>query len=452
MHTRSVGRRLTMLIILMIVVISAVMMFIGYTKYKDSEEEYYFRMGETTAGIVAMEVDPDSLDTYLETLTTDKNYDDTMTKLRKAREICGAQALYIFQVKEDGINYIYDTDPSDMWCELGYFDPYEYKDDNGKDELLYPNTTKKELQRGGDVDTIMGITQYGWTITVNYPLYNQAGICKGYVGIDLNVDKIVAERQTYLRNLSIIILITTAAFAIIYLIIMRKSIINPINEMSKAADSFLINNSDGEESIDDSAILSLDIHTKDELQNLSEALKSMVQKINKHLTDLHLVTIKSETDGLTKLLNRGAFEQQVNAVLHLRTEKDQKDAFMMIDVDYFKTVNDTYGHAVGDMVLTQCAQALRRVMRESDIVGRLGGDEFAVYCRSISTLEMAEKKAQQIREEWLKIIPLGGEKGITASIGIAFPPKDGEKYQDLFNAADDALYRAKEAGRDRYAI
>jgi diguanylate cyclase (GGDEF)-like protein len=125
---------------------------------------------------------------------------------------------------------------------------------------------------------------------------------------------------------------------------------------------------------------------------------------------------------------------------------------MMIDVDFFKAVNDNYGHAAGDMVLSECAYALRRVVRESDIVGRLGGDEFAVFYKSIGSVAMAEQKARQIRDEWLKIIPPGGEKGITASIGISFTPQDGQAYQELFSKADEALYRAKEAGRDCFAI
>jgi diguanylate cyclase (GGDEF)-like protein len=91
-------------------------------------------------------------------------------------------------------------------------------------------------------------------------------------------------------------------------------------------------------------------------------------------------------------------------------------------------------------------------MRESDVVGRLGGDEFAVFCKGIGSVAIAEDKARQIRDAWLKIIPPGCDKGITASIGISFAPQDGVVYQELFNKADAALYRAKEAGRDGFAL
>jgi diguanylate cyclase (GGDEF)-like protein len=339
-----------------------------------------------------------------------------------------------------------------MWCELGYFDPYEYTNSEGDVERLYNEITAEQLSRGGKVDPVMGIlTYYGWTITVNEPLYGSDGTLKGYVGIDFDVNQMMNERSTYLWQLVIVVLGITVIFAILYLLIIRKIIINPINSMAKAADSFLVNSAENDEAIIESEILSLDIKTKDEMESLAEALKSMVRKIDEHLANLKIVTIKSETDVLTGLLNRGAFEQQVSALLRIPAEKDQVSAFMMIDVDYFKAVNDSSGHSAGDEVLTACAKALRGVVRDADIVGRLGGDEFAIYYKGIGSTTMAVTKAQQIRSAWLKIIPPDSEKGVTASIGISFSPQDGQDYQELFDKADEALYRAKEAGRDNFA-
>jgi diguanylate cyclase (GGDEF)-like protein len=454
-YKRSIGGRLTLLIIFMIVIISAVTMIIGYVRFSEATREYYYQMGEITAGTIALNTDADAVERYSKTLTTDEEYEKTIDLLQKEKEECGAQALYIFTVspEEDGIHYIFDTDSSDYATELGDFDPFQYIDEEtGETMPLYPKDTEDQLIAGGQVDTIMGETYYGWTITVNYPLYGSDGLIKGYVGIDFDVNQVVSERQSYLWNLSIIILIVTAAFATIYLYIMRRSIIRPVNTMAKAANSFLAESLNNGEAIEDSGILSMEINTKDEMQSLSDALKSMVLKIQEHLTNLNIATIKSETDVLTSINNRGAFEQQTGAILRLRPDKDELDAFMMIDVDFFKNVNDTYGHAAGDAVLTECAHALKKIMREADVVGRLGGDEFAVFCKSIGSVEKAEEKAEQIRSEWLKIIPPGADKGITASIGISFAAQGGRNYEELFNKADGALYKAKEAGRDGHAV
>jgi diguanylate cyclase (GGDEF)-like protein len=451
---RSVGRRLTALIIFMIVTLSVAMMFIGHVRFKESTENYYHRIGEATAGIVALSVDADSLDKYMKTRTKDKEFDKTMMVLRKAAEICKAKVLYVFQVNEAGIHYIYDTEIPDTQNELGEFDPFVQIDpDTGKVGRLYPEETEKQLRDGGKVDTVMSMERYGWIINVNEPLYGRDGRIKGYVGLDFDVNDVVAERTVYLWQLAAIMLVLTAIFAVLYLYIIRKAIIHPINTMAKAADCFLVNNLRNGKPMEESDILSMEINTRDEMQSLADSLKSMVLKIQEYITNLNLATIKSETDVLTTLCNRGAFEQRVSALLCLRSEKEPLiDCFMMIDVDYFKAVNDTYGHAAGDKVLSECSQALLKVTRAADVVGRLGGDEFAVFCKNISSVAIAEDKARQIREEWLKIIPPGSEKGVTASIGISFAPQDGQRYQDLFAKADEALYKAKDAGRDGFTI
>ncbi|MDR3055463.1 MAG: GGDEF domain-containing protein [Zoogloeaceae bacterium] len=455
---RSVGRRLTVLIVFMIVALSIIMTIIGYIRFKESTEEYYFRMGETVAGIVARIVNADTMDRYFETAIVDEEYDKIINMLRETKDKCKAKVLYVFLVKDNGIHYIYDTDDTSETQRLGEFDPFVQIDpDTGKVQRLYPEATEKQLHEGGKVDTIMGMTQYGWTITINEPIYGSDGRAKGYVGIDFDVNNVIAENAAYLWQSAAIILIITAIFSAIYLYAIHKAIVRPINMMAKAADSFLANSLEsGEKEISiesiDIFILSMEINTRDEMQSLAESLKSMVLKIHEYIVNLNLATIKSETDALTSLFNRGAFEQRVSAILRLRSENDQTNAFMMIDVDYFKAINDNYGHAAGDMVLSECAQALLRVMRKADVVGRLGGDEFAVFCKNIGSVAMAEDKARQIRQEWLKIIPPGGEKGVTASIGISFAPQDGQEYQELFARADAALYKVKEAGRDGFVI
>ncbi|MHC6204430.1 diguanylate cyclase domain-containing protein [Breznakiellaceae bacterium SP9] len=450
---RSVGRQLTVLIILMIVVISSVMMGISYFRYSDATEKYYWNMGETTAGIISLAIDPDLLDTYLTTLEKDAQYERTLAILHQAKLECSAKTLYVFTMAEEGIHYIYDTGETDFAAELGDFDPFYYTDEaTGELARLYREEIKAQLEAGGQVDTIKGITRYGWTITVTRPLYGKDGTCKGFVGIDFDVSRMREEGNNYLVQLGAVILFFTVVFAVIYTVIIRRLVIHPVSVMVRATDKFIANGLNSGESIGTADILSMEINTKDEFESLSEALKSMVRKIEEYISDLNAITLKSETDVLTGICNRGAFEAQVGSNLRFKLDQGLVSAFMMLDVDYFKAVNDNYGHAAGDFVLAGCAQALRKVMRETDIVGRLGGDEFAVFCKGIGTRAKAEQKAKQIREAWLKVIPPGSNKGITASIGIAFTPKDGLVYQDLFNKADEALYRVKEAGRDGYAL
>ncbi len=177
------------------------------------------------------------------------------------------------------------------------------------------------------------------------------------------------------------------------------------------------------------------------LQAIGELLGSVL--IRRRLSD---ITFKAETDSLTGLWNRAAFQRMVED--YLGTGRKRAGAFMVIDVDYFKTVNDRYGHIVGDAALVACAEAMQRVLRNTDIICRQGGDEFTVFCRGIKERRFAVKKAAQIQEAWQKIIPTEGSRHITASIGIALAPQHGASFQELYLNADAAMYKAKKRGRD----
>ena len=160
----------------------------------------------------------------------------------------------------------------------------------------------------------------------------------------------------------------------------------------------------------------------------------------------------AENDELTGIFNRRAFEHKVRSWMDSE-ECTGKQAFLMMDVDLFKEINDVYGHAVGDKVLKQVGKILRETFRGSDILGRIGGDEFMVFMKDITEKELAARKAEKLKEKLLEIdFPeLKGRK-ITASMGIAFFPDAGESYKEVYICADKALYEAKRSGRNGYHI
>ncbi len=160
--------------------------------------------------------------------------------------------------------------------------------------------------------------------------------------------------------------------------------------------------------------------------------------------------LKAETDGLTGLWNRTTFQRMVER--HLCEAEDSSGAFIMIDADHFKAINDTYGHISGDGVLKDCAAAMKGILRDSDIIGRHGGDEFAVFCRGINNGAMAKKKALGIAEAWRRVVPADGTAHVTASIGIALSPMHGTSFDELYHCADTALYMAKKRGRNAQVL
>ncbi len=158
-----------------------------------------------------------------------------------------------------------------------------------------------------------------------------------------------------------------------------------------------------------------------------------------------------DKDGLTRLLTHTAFLERARAVIaRKRRSPHRLFAWVMMDLDRFKTVNDTYGHPVGDRVLSAISALLRQRVRQSDTVGRYGGEEFAVLLEDLSVQE-AVRLVSRLRDEFSAMAhqaPDGTTFSISFSAGVAMlePGMDLEQWRQ---AADDALYAAKAAGRNR---
>ena len=156
-------------------------------------------------------------------------------------------------------------------------------------------------------------------------------------------------------------------------------------------------------------------------------------------------------DALTGLPNRSFFYETLRKTIALAGDNGWKVAVMFIDLDHFKNVNDTLGHAIGDELLIQFSNRLMTCVRMRDTVGRLGGDEFALILVMQQGQQGAAQVAQKIREALRLPFDLHGyEVLMTASIGITVHPDDGADPDVLIKYADTAMYQAKHAGRDTY--
>jgi len=155
------------------------------------------------------------------------------------------------------------------------------------------------------------------------------------------------------------------------------------------------------------------------------------------------------TDELTQIANRRSFIESVNGEIS-RCHRLQADmAFLLLDIDYFKKVNDTYGHIAGDQVLIFIAKLIKTMLREYDIFGRLGGEEFGIFLAKTSAStakEIAERIRATVMQQSFKAD--GHLINVTLSIGISIATKDC-KFESLYKEADTALYAAKHVGRNK---
>jgi diguanylate cyclase (GGDEF)-like protein len=158
----------------------------------------------------------------------------------------------------------------------------------------------------------------------------------------------------------------------------------------------------------------------------------------------------AHTDPLTRVLNRRALMDRLHSELDRASRYESIVSLLMVDLDFFKRLNDTYGHLVGDEALRWVAQSLQSAIRSVDLVARYGGEEFVIVLPE-TTAEGAFAFAERIREriEGGRIRGNGSHLHLTVSIGVAtFPAPGVQTVDDLISLADGALYRAKAAGRN----
>ena len=165
------------------------------------------------------------------------------------------------------------------------------------------------------------------------------------------------------------------------------------------------------------------------------------------------LTAAARTDPKTGLLNAAAWQREADAQVTRALRSETPLALLLVDVDYFKRVNDSHGHLVGDDVLRALATELRNQVRESDVVGRFGGEEFTVLLPRTDTVG-ACRIAERLRRSasGLSVITAHARIHVTVSIGVAVLGQHGNDLFELLAAADLALYRAKDAGRDQVQL
>lgn len=225
----------------------------------------------------------------------------------------------------------------------------------------------------------------------------------------------------YVKLIIGIILLTLLMLAIC--LIMRKLVVKPLEHFEKSIEK-------GER---------LPLMGACELQQLADTYNKISQENEE--TQM-IIRHQAEHDALTDLLNRGSFEK----VLHIYESGEAQFALILIDVDTFKSVNDTWGHAVGDAILKKVADCLRKEFRSIDYVCRIGGDEFAVVMVEVTSdlnytieekIASANQKLQAAED---------GLPAVSLSVGAAFADRKNPG-EDIFKDADKALYYVKEHGR-----
>jgi len=218
---------------------------------------------------------------------------------------------------------------------------------------------------------------------------------------------------------------------------LARSVLVPLREFEKGMTHFA----------NDNLTYRLDLNHNDEIGRLARDFNTMAESLMEHKTRLEEL---SSRDGLTGLYNRREFEARLREETHRARRYSKPLSVILLDIDHFKNVNDRYGHQAGDETLIAVADLIRLCARPMDAVCRYGGEELAVILPETDA-SGAGIVAERIRAsvaESLTTTPQGDEIQVTVSIGCATFPRDGDTGSGLVKAADEALYAAKQEGRN----
>ncbi|MEG2350414.1 MAG: diguanylate cyclase, partial [Hungatella sp.] len=174
----------------------------------------------------------------------------------------------------------------------------------------------------------------------------------------------------------------------------------------------------------------------------NQRFKEMVKEYN-HMSE------RAKTDRMTGLIDRVSAEEMISQLL---AHAVGASIMVMLDIDNFKKINDTYGHDYGDKVICAVASKLRTFFRKEDMIARMGGDEFAIFMEDISDTLVAKKKVDRLCAGLSDIQIDGAHTDITCSVGIAVTSEQIHTFEKLYKCADQALYHAKCNGRNMISI
>ena len=241
----------------------------------------------------------------------------------------------------------------------------------------------------------------------------------------------VAQQLENVQFLSVLSIVAALLVAMLIVYFFIRNVVAPLQIIEMGAEKF------GEGDFH----YRLHINSRNELGKLASTFNSMADKLEEIAT----------RDSLTGLLNKKEILRILEAELERAKRHANNLSVMMLDLDYFKTINDTYGHQAGDMVLISAASLIEKHVRGIDYVGRYGGEEILIVLPATTEIEAVEI-AERIRRS-LASTPMAVSESkyidLTVSIGIADYPTDGEEQRTLLAHADQALYQAKGAGRNQ---
>jgi diguanylate cyclase len=306
---------------------------------------------------------------------------------------------------------------------------------HGKDTNVVMNIPAGAQKQGGQVAAFVRLP-FGDTVEKRFVI----------LGLSEPLDHITREAASLGRE-TIQIIFAFSCLALILSALVSRIVTGPLNAMVEAINRFS----------NDHIISTLPLTRNDELGVLSRSFHDMQTQIMVHLSELNesrkALDHLARHDTLTGLPNRRMFFDRLEHAIANSRRSGKQLAVLFVDIDHFKEINDTFGHAVGDSVLINVAILLKSSVREVDTVARLGGDEFVILLDTIDDPQHVTAIVRKLHDLFQHVMHINGhELTVHASMGVGIFPRDGKDAEELMQNADHAMYNSKKDGRNTFSF
>lgn len=369
-------------------------------------------------------------------------FQQVMEQLRRIQAVNDVDCIYVtvIDVPTEGFLYLVDAALEDP-CPPGVLDPVYAEN---RETLTKPDR--------GMPPYITNTEPYGWLVTAGAPVYDKDHKVICYAMVDISMDAIRSQQRNFTMSLGLLLLVLTIVIGAVSILVVHRFIVQPVNMLSNAAEHYTAGNETEE-------IDRLRIKTGDEIQSLYNSIKQMMHDINGYIDNLMTTTqeltqtrIKADQmdelahrDALTGVGSKLAYDQKMRELDEDIRQENASFGIVMVDMNYLKKMNDTYGHEKGNEAIKKTCTLICNVFKHSPVY-RIGGDEFVVVVKGRDK-DNLPKLIDQFNETVSQTDGKPWEK-VSAAVGYAL--YDGEANADeVFRKADHMMYENKRAMKER---
>lgn len=454
----SVSFRLPILFAVSCMII--VLIFVGmlYFRFKSRMIEEYAHIAAGATSLMALELDGDKIDEYLEKNFEMEEYNRILTKFYGIRDSYrDIVYLYVYRLAPDGGTIIFDLNSLDGTEDAGEpGEHYEFSDDF----MVYMD----DLLKGIEVQDINGETEDGYLLTYCKPIYDSNGVLQCHACVDFSMDELRRKDLNFIISILLVTGISAVLIMFFGIYRIKKEVTEPLNKMSQATEQFAYQTQE-DQANNIQLMKKLNIRTDNEIGHVYSVFISVMEQNLSFMKNLSraqtVIKVRDEQigqisqeayrDALTGVGSKAAYTKKVDEMRAAVEHTDMQFAIVMIDMNDLKKINDEFGHKAGDLYLRGCCHAACQIFKHSPVF-RVGGDEFVVILTGDDYQNRAEciEKLRAAYEEAYANTDADPWLRYSASIGIAERTDSSETMDSVLKRADEAMYADKKAFKEKH--